>query len=104
MFRQHLFQLGVLGLERFQPSAPATPLNLGENGQIASVDFGRADGSTGTATGKVVDADLRGFDHRNLFLLGSGTFPASATTNPSLTIAALSLRAVDAIAASVTQD
>ena len=52
------------------------------------------------AKDSVVDADLRSFDHRNLFLLGSGTFPTSATANPSLTIAALSLRAVDAIAAS----
>ncbi|WP_108484792.1 GMC family oxidoreductase [Oceaniglobus ichthyenteri] len=56
------------------------------------------------AKDSVVDGDLRSFDHRNLFLLGSGTFPTSATANPSLTIAALSLRAVDAIAASVTQD
>lgn len=47
----------------------------------------------------VVDADMRSFDHRNLFLLGSGTFPTSATANPTLTIAALSLRAVDAIGA-----
>ncbi|AKH99039.1 choline dehydrogenase-like flavoprotein [Hoeflea sp. IMCC20628] len=53
------------------------------------------------AKSAVVDADLRSFDHRNLFLLGSGTFPTSATANPTLTIAALSLRAVDAIAASV---
>ncbi|WP_417435539.1 GMC family oxidoreductase [Hoeflea sp.] len=53
------------------------------------------------ASSAVVDADLRSFDHRNLFLLGSGTFPTSATANPTLTIAALSLRAVDAIAASV---
>ncbi|MEP2681840.1 MAG: GMC family oxidoreductase [Sulfitobacter sp.] len=45
----------------------------------------------------VVDPDLRSFEHRNLFLLGSGAFPTSATANPSLTIAALSLRAVDAI-------
>ena len=55
------------------------------------------------AASAVVDADLRSFDHRNLFLLGSGTFPTSATANPSLTIAALSLRAVDAIAASVAK-
>ncbi|MFX0543290.1 GMC family oxidoreductase [Roseovarius sp. S4756] len=53
------------------------------------------------AQSAVVDADLRSFDHRNLFMLGSGTFPTSATANPTLTIAALSLRAVDAIAASV---
>ena len=53
------------------------------------------------AKSAVVDADLRSFDHPNLFLLGSGTFPTSATANPTLTIAALSLRAVDVIAASV---
>ncbi|WBU52844.1 GMC family oxidoreductase [Paracoccus sp. SCSIO 75233] len=49
----------------------------------------------------VVDADLRSFDHPNLFLLGSGSFPTSATANPTLTIAALSLRAVEAIAGTV---
>jgi choline dehydrogenase-like flavoprotein len=53
------------------------------------------------ARSAVVDSDLRSFDHPNLFLLGSGTFPTSATANPTLTIAALSLRAVDAIAATV---
>ncbi|MBX8814406.1 GMC family oxidoreductase [Pseudochrobactrum algeriensis] len=53
------------------------------------------------AASAVVDADLRSFNHRNLFLLGSGTFPTSATANPTLTIAALSLKAVPAIAATV---
>lgn len=53
------------------------------------------------ASSAVVDADLRSFSHHNLFLLGSGTFPTSATANPTLTIAALSLRAVAAIAATV---
>ncbi|MEO1563444.1 MAG: GMC family oxidoreductase [Pseudomonadota bacterium] len=46
----------------------------------------------------VVNADQRSFDHSNLFILGSGTFPTSATANPTLTIAALSLKSVDAIA------
>jgi choline dehydrogenase-like flavoprotein len=46
----------------------------------------------------VVDADLRSHDHPNLFLLGSGVFPTSAASNPTLTIAALSLRAAAAIA------
>ncbi|MCC6454691.1 MAG: GMC family oxidoreductase [Caldilineaceae bacterium] len=40
----------------------------------------------------VVDADQRAHDHPNLFLLGSGTFPTVGTANPTLTIAALSLR------------
>ncbi len=46
----------------------------------------------------VVDSDLRSHDHRNLFLLGSGVFPTGAAANPTLTIAALALRAVQSIA------
>ncbi|MDF2994552.1 MAG: dependent oxidoreductase [Xanthobacteraceae bacterium] len=49
----------------------------------------------------VVDRDLRSHDHRNLFVLGSAVFPTSATANPTLTIAALSLRAVAAVKASL---
>ena len=41
----------------------------------------------------VVDRHCRSHDHPNLFLLGSAVFPTSATANPTLTIAALSLRA-----------
>jgi len=40
----------------------------------------------------VVDRDLRSHDHANLFILGSAVFPTGATANPTLTIAALSLR------------
>jgi choline dehydrogenase-like flavoprotein len=45
----------------------------------------------------VVNRDQQSHDHPNLFLLGSGVFPASAASNPTLTIAALALRAVAAI-------
>ncbi|MGP2493583.1 GMC family oxidoreductase [Mesorhizobium sp. PUT5] len=45
----------------------------------------------------VVDEDLRSHDHHNLFIVGSSVFPTSATANPTLTIAALSLRASQAI-------
>ena len=45
----------------------------------------------------VVDKMQRSWDHRNLFLVGSGTFPTGATANPTLTIAALSLRTADHI-------
>ncbi len=40
-------------------------------------------------------------DTPNLFILGSSVFPTSATANPTLTIAALTLRAVDAVKAAV---
>ena len=45
----------------------------------------------------VVNAELRSHDHPNLFLLGSGVFPTSAASNPTLTIAALALRSVGPI-------
>jgi choline dehydrogenase-like flavoprotein len=40
----------------------------------------------------VVDADQRCWEHRNLFLVGSGSFPTMGTSNPTLTLAALALR------------
>jgi glucose dehydrogenase len=45
----------------------------------------------------VVNAEQRSHDHDNLFLIGSGVFPTSATANPTLTIAALSLRTAETI-------
>ena len=51
----------------------------------------------------VVDSELRSHDHPNLFILGSAVFPTSATANPTLTIAALSLRAADHVKATLQQ-
>ncbi len=55
------------------------------------------------ATSSVVDANLRSHDHPNLFILGSAVFPTSAAANPTLTIAALSLRAVDPVKATLRE-
>jgi len=40
----------------------------------------------------VVDRNCQSHDHRNLFIAGSSVFPTMGTANPTLTIAALSLR------------
>jgi choline dehydrogenase-like flavoprotein len=45
----------------------------------------------------VVNDKQRSWDHDNLYLVGSGTFPTVATANPTLTIAALCLRTADYI-------
>jgi glucose dehydrogenase len=52
----------------------------------------------GTDKGNSVVSDMQqSSDHANLYLIGGGTFPTGATANPTLTIAALSLRTADHI-------
>jgi choline dehydrogenase-like flavoprotein len=43
----------------------------------------------------VVDPDLRHHVHRNLVVLGSGTFPTCPAANPTLTLSALAMRAAE---------
>jgi choline dehydrogenase-like flavoprotein len=45
----------------------------------------------------VVDANSRSHDHSNLYIVGASTFPATGTANPTLTVAALALRASETI-------
>lgn len=45
----------------------------------------------------VVDKDCRAWDHKNLFIAGSSVFVTGSTANPTLTLAALALRAVEGI-------
>ncbi len=51
----------------------------------------------------VVDADLRAHDVRNLYLVGAGCFPTASASPPTLTIAALAIRAADHIGAQLRQ-
>jgi glucose dehydrogenase len=48
-------------------------------------------------TKAVVDGAGRSFDHSNLYIVGSSTFPTCGSANPTLTIAAPALRTADHI-------
>ena len=80
---------------------------LGVTGTTHSPDFQGAGHIIGTARmgrdprSSVVDRTLNCHDHPNMFILGSTVFPTSATGNPTLTIAALSLRAVASVKAAL---
>jgi choline dehydrogenase-like flavoprotein len=47
----------------------------------------------------VVDSYQRCWEHENLYLIGCGSMPTIATSNPSLTMAALAFRSAGAIRA-----
>ena len=47
----------------------------------------------------VVDPDQRSWDHRNLFVVGAGSMPTIGTSNPTLTLAALTCRTAAALLA-----
>jgi len=52
----------------------------------------------GNPMDSVVDRDCRSHDMSNLFIVGASIFPTAGTANPTLTVAALALRAADTIA------
>lgn len=47
----------------------------------------------------VVDIDQRSWEHRNLYLVGSGSFPTMGTSNPTLTMSALTIRTAERLIA-----
>jgi choline dehydrogenase-like flavoprotein len=71
--------------------------------KIVTLSYGGAGHIMGTCRmgGKkdnsVVNSDQQSWDHDNLYLVGSSTFATGATANPTLTLAALSLRTADKI-------
>src|SRR6266705_686785 len=78
---------------KLQLDDDSKPLTFGGSGHIMGTT------RMGDKADSVVDKHCRAHDHQNLFILGSSVFPTGSTANPTSTIAALSLRAVDTIRA-----
>jgi choline dehydrogenase-like flavoprotein len=77
----------------------ATPTSVDRNPQNYT-GAGHIMGTTRMGFDKkmsVVDADCRSHDHPTLFIVGASNFPTGGTANPTLTIAALALRAAEHI-------
>ncbi len=53
------------------------------------------------ARSSVVNADLRAHDVHNLYLVGGGCFVTSSSSPPTLTIAALAIRAAEQVASAI---
>lgn len=90
------------GLDRALEGLPALIPDTIENLEVSSLLPSEAhiQGThrMGASPGEsVVDGRLRLHGVPNLFVLGSGAFPACSPANPTLTIAALSLRAAEAV-------
>lgn len=55
-----------------------------------------------SARDSVVDANQRSWDHQNLYLVGSGSFPTMGTSNPTLTLSALAIRTAEHLIGELT--
>jgi choline dehydrogenase-like flavoprotein len=85
--------MGITTRRKLQLDDDSKPLTFGGSGHIMGTT------RMGDKADSVVDKDCRAHDHQNLFILGSSVFPTGSTANPTSTIAALALRAVEPIKA-----
>lgn len=86
--REHLMTIAnAMGGKEIEMTPYFTPNNHITGGTIMGND----------PKDSVVDGWLRAHDHENLFLASGGAMAAAGTVNSTLTMAALALRAADAI-------
>ncbi|OZG71115.1 choline dehydrogenase [Hahella sp. CCB-MM4] len=92
-----IFQrLGVEGYTEYNPSDPGYVTYQGQGytyngaGHLVGTHIMGADSKT-----SVVNREQRSWDHPNLYLVGCGNMPTISTSNPTLTMAALTYWAAD---------
>jgi glucose dehydrogenase len=91
---EQIFKLLKAPMYQLNADPPDKPLNyLGSGHIMGTTTMGDS------SKNSVVDRDCRSWDHPNLFIVGSSVFTTGSTANPTLTIAALALRAAEKIKA-----
>jgi choline dehydrogenase-like flavoprotein len=104
-FRLKKLIFAKLGAQDFTQTADDDPAGFDQQieGKTVRLTYGGAGHVMGTyrmgddPKTSVVDSFQRSHDHRNLYLVGSGTFPTVGTANPTITLSALALRTADHI-------
>jgi len=84
-------QLETQGAEEVRPSQPTFEYN-GAGHIMGTMRMGSA------ASSSVVDAYGRAHEHPNVYVVGSSVFVTGSTVNPTITLAALTIRTAEAIA------
>ncbi len=83
--------LEAQGAEEVKPNQPTFDYN-GAGHIMGTMRMGSM------ASNSVVDADGRAHEHPNLYVVGSSVFVTGSTVNPTVTLAAVTLRTAEAIA------
>lgn len=101
--RQLFRRLGVEDRTTYDPLDPGFVSYQGEGYAIRGGNHWAGTHVMGTSGhDSVVDSHQRSWDHRNLYLAGSGSMPSIGTSNTTLTLAALSYRTAEHIASELT--
>jgi choline dehydrogenase-like flavoprotein len=91
-------EMGAREYTSLNPDLPSVELSPGNRINIYGAGHIVGTCRMGTSrTNSVVNSDLRSWDHPNLYIAGSSVFPTVATANPTLTIAALTVRLAETI-------
>lgn len=92
-----IFQrMGVEDFTQYNPQGPGYFEFQGQNYEFQGAGHLAGTHLMGTTKhNSVVDKHQRSWDHENLFLTGCGSMPTIATSNPTLTMAALAFQAAE---------
>ena len=88
--------MNIDGVKEVKPLLPEPAANYNTAGHIMGTTKMGNDAKT-----SVVDKFGRCWDHKNIWIVGSGVFPTGGAVNPTITLAAVTLRTADELARNI---